>query len=131
MKILIAVLVVLLPLGATQAQAKKKEPSALEKVLKTMFPSTKPKVEPQKKKRYATPKKRSQPVTRQNVHFMVEPQWMARYWEEEAQWDYYIPEDDQIKFKDGHYIVPFVVYRHYEDMANTPDRVSSSATDGG
>jgi|SRR5215471_4308990 len=62
-----------------------------------------------------TPKKKKDYRT-----YEVDPEWMAQYWLLESVWDYPIPEDKDIQFKNGKYIVPVVVYRHYEDMANTP-----------
>ena len=99
--------------------------SALDKALHTMFPSTKPKVLVKPKPKHK-PAKKAQAAeiapTPDPLHRKVEPEWMARYWEQEALWDYYIPEDRQIRFKDGQYIVPIVVYRHYEDMSATAKR---------
>ena len=54
--------------------------------------------------------------------FLVDSDWLARYRVYEAVWDYQIPDDDRIKRDDGNYLVPVVVYRHYEDMVKTPKR---------
>jgi hypothetical protein len=52
--------------------------------------------------------------------FVVDSVWMARYRTLEAIWDYEIPEDAGIQYEAGKYLVPPVVFRHYEDMAKTP-----------
>jgi hypothetical protein len=51
--------------------------------------------------------------------FTVDAQWMAQYKAMEVKWKYPIPEDKDIRYENGKFIVPVVVYRHYEDMANT------------
>lgn len=118
------ILIAALVASPVYAEQEKKE-SGLTKVLRTMFPSAKPKVVRQKRSRKSTRTSRStpQPTPITNHKYQtVDIDWMARYWEEEAAWDYYIPEDNLIRFVDGKYIVPIVVYRHYEDMAKTPRR---------
>lgn len=68
-----------------------------------------------------TPAPTPQPeIVRVGLTFVVDAQWIATYRTLEAAWDYPIPEDDDIKFINGKYHVPVVVYRHYEDMVNTP-----------
>jgi|SRR5215831_2531304 len=58
--------------------------------------------------------------------FTVDADWMARYWTLVALWDYPIPEEKDIRFENGKYIVPAVVYRHYEDMAATPVKAQNN-----
>lgn len=101
------------------AQATKKT-SAFDKLLKGIFPAAKAKVEIKKK----GPRVRKK-IVRGNLYVVVEPEWIARYTEQEQAWDYFIPDDDLIRFDAGQYIVPIVVYRHYEDMAKTPRRSPS------
>ncbi len=108
------------------AEPKKKE-SGFTKVLKSMFPSAKPKVVPKKRKHVTKqivkePHKDPEKPTINRMYVTVEVDWMAQYWEQEAAWDYYIPEDNQIRFVDGKYLVPVVVFKHYEDMVKTPRR---------
>lgn len=88
-----------------------------------MFPSAKPKVVVKKSKPKSKTKRKIETNEKPDVlHRTVEPEWMATYWEQEALWDYYIPEDKEIKFIDGKYVVPITVYRHNEDMLNTKRR---------
>jgi len=58
----------------------------------------------------------SAPREKRKLEYTVTPQWMADYWLLEAAWAYPIPDDDLIRYENGNYIVPVVVYRHYEDM---------------
>jgi hypothetical protein len=51
--------------------------------------------------------------------FTVDKEWIAKYRSMEAVFKYPIPEDKEIRYKDGQFIVPVVVYRHYEDMVKT------------
>ena len=60
------------------------------------------------------------PEVRYKGFFVVDSIWMARYRTLEAVWDYEIPEDAAIQYHSGKYLVPPVVFRHYEDMAKTP-----------
>jgi hypothetical protein len=60
------------------------------------------------------------PEVRYKGFFVVDSMWMARYRTLEAIWDYEIPEDAEIRYEEGKYLVPPVVFRHYEDMAKTP-----------
>lgn len=48
--------------------------------------------------------------------FTVDAQWMAQYRAMVALFKYPIPEEKQIRYEGGKFIVPLVVYRHYEDM---------------
>ncbi len=48
--------------------------------------------------------------------FTVDAQWMAQYRAMVALFKYPIPEEKQIRYEKGKFIVPLVVYRHYEDM---------------
>jgi hypothetical protein len=81
---------------------------------------------PKKKKKRAAKHSQHQKAKREpsklesEKHFQVDSAWMARYRVLEATWDYEIPEDDNIEYQNGKYRVPPVVYRHYEDMAQTP-----------
>lgn len=106
-------MVLLMGFSVSTLHAQKKE-SAFTKVLRAMFPSAKPKVVPKKKRKPASKPKKEKPS--KTDYFTVDIDWMAKYWEQEAAWDYYIPEDDQIRFQNGQYNVPIVVYKHYEDM---------------
>ncbi len=123
-----SVLILIAALVAAPVYAEKKpKESGFQKVLRSMFPSAKPKVVPKKRKRVIRSVKPSpvpiaKPEISKRIYVPVEVDWMAQYWEQEAAWDYYIPEDEQIRFIDGKYQVPIVVYRHYEDMAKTPRR---------
>lgn len=123
--LILVLLVAFSAAGVVHAQSVSKKTSGLDKVLRSMFQSQKPTPTPKPKgKRKAhvarvTPKKSTDTFT-------VDYEWMARYWELESAWDYWIPEDDQIKFKDGKYIVPVVVFKHYEDMANTARRTPAA-----
>ncbi len=124
MNALVLILIAALVACPVYAEQKKKE-SGLTKVLRTMFPSATPKIIPRKKKHVAKrpPKaKPSQTPSVNQIYVTVEIDWMAKYWEQEAAWDYYLPEDNQIRFVDGKYQVPIVVFRHYEDMVKTPRR---------
>ncbi len=117
------ILILIAALVACPVYAEKKKESGFQKVLRSMFPSAKPKIVPKKRKRVTKSVKATPtPTTRKRIYVPVDLEWMAQYWEQEAAWDYYIPEDDQIKFVDGKYQVPIVVYRHYEDMFKTPRR---------
>ena len=49
--------------------------------------------------------------------FIVDNQWYANYLEQEVAWSYYLSYDKDIKFVDGSFHVPPVVYRHSQDMA--------------
>src|SRR5215468_9787571 len=91
---------------AVQAQKKKNKPRNIASPTPTPSPSP----QPEDKKI----------IKREGVFFAVESQWLAQYRIFEAAWDYPIPEDDDIRFIDGKYHVPAVVYRHYEDMEKTP-----------
>ena len=126
MNLVIPVLMAIFIAGQVYAEPKKNE-SGLTKALRTMFPSAKPKVVPVKRKRVTTKKQKQeikeQPPKPNRLYVPVEIDWMARYWEEEAAWDYYIPEDDQIRFVDGKYQVPIVVYRHYLIMSVNHDQI--------
>jgi hypothetical protein len=48
--------------------------------------------------------------------FTVDAQWMAQYKAMVALFKYPIPEEKQIRYEGGKFVVPLVVYRHYEDM---------------
>jgi hypothetical protein len=48
--------------------------------------------------------------------FTVDAQWMAQYRAMVVMFKYPIPEEKQIRFEGGKFIVPLVVYRHFEDM---------------
>lgn len=110
------VLILLFAFTSICAQATKNT-SAFDKLLRSVFPSAKAKVEIKKKSTRLRKK-----ILRGNLYVEVEPEWIARYTEQEQAWDYFIPDDDLIRFDEGKYIVPIVVYRHYEDMAKTPRR---------
>lgn len=103
----------------------RKKPSGFDKLLRAMFTPNKPKPSPAPKRK-TKPKEKNDtpPKIHERIYKTVDAQWMARYWELEAAWDYDIPEDDLIEFKEGKYRVPVVVYRHFEDMVNTPRRGS-------
>ncbi len=124
MNALILVLLVAFAASPVHAEPRKKE-SGFQKVLKSMFPSSKPKVVPKRTKK-SKPKPTATPTPKSKKH-EVDSEWIARYLEQEAAWDYEIPDDDLIEWKDGKYHVPSVVFRHYEDMLNTPRR-SPTAT---
>jgi len=49
--------------------------------------------------------------------FIVGPEWISRYFALVEIWNYPLPEDALIRYSDGNYIVPPVVFRHYEDMS--------------
>ncbi len=66
------------------------------------------------------PKPRPRPVPTECACYIVDAEWMAHYRVLEAIWSYPIPEDADIRFENGKYMVPTVVYRHYEDMMKTP-----------
>jgi hypothetical protein len=117
MKVVILLLAVLI---SSPVYAKPKKESGFTKILRTMFPSAHPKLVPRKRKHIPAKQQSKKSVNR--LYVTVEIDWMARYWEEEAAWDYYIPEDDLIRFVEGKYVVPIVVYKHNEDMQNTPRR---------
>lgn len=128
--IILVLLVAFSAAGIVHAQSVRKKSSGLDKVLRSVLqprkPTTTPKPKPKPKSKrkahiaHVTPKQSTKTLT-------VDYEWMARYWELETAWDYWIPEDDQIKFKDGKYIVPVVVFKHYEDMANTARRTPAAA----
>ena len=122
MKLALLLLLMVFAVSPVQAQPKKKK-SGLERVLKSMFQPRTPTIRTVTKKKIVYVQKAPTPPKT----FAVDPQWMARYWELEAAWDYPIPEDDLIKWKDGKYIVPIVVQKHHEDMVNTPRRTSAAA----
>ncbi len=130
MNLIVPILVVIFIASPVYAEPKKKE-SGFQKAMRSMFPSATPKIVQPKRKRATRAKQKQEvrqtpePPKPNRLYVPVEIDWMARYWEEEAAWDYYIPEDDQIRFVDGKYQVPIVVYRHYEDMAKTPRRTPS------
>ena len=93
------------------------------------------KPKPVKKRHKSHPKPKPSPPKRDTTRnekgcFIVEPQWMATYWEVVAAWDYQIPDERDITFKDGKYHVPPVVYRHYDDMVNARKRASEGAKGG-
>lgn len=79
-----------------------------------------------KKKSHHTPRKKpveTKPIETKpkqgrtpDLYFIVEPQWMANYWEQIAAWNYPIPDEKYIHFENGKYHVPPTVYRHYDDM---------------
>ncbi len=122
---LILILLAAFVASPVYAEPKKKE-SGFTKVLKTMFPSAKPKVVPKRTRKvnaksHPTPTPETPTINR--MYVPVEVDWMAKYWEQEAAWDYYIPEDNLIRFVDGKYVVPIVVYKHYEGMVKTPRRM--------
>ncbi len=75
--------------------------------------------------RQTNPKPTSTPIKEAprngNGFFIVSAQWYANYLVREAAWDYYVPDDDGIKFIDGKYHVPPVVYRHFEDLVSAGD----------
>jgi hypothetical protein len=48
--------------------------------------------------------------------FTVDAQWMAQYRAMVVMFKYPIPEEKQIRYESGKFIVPLVVYRHFEDM---------------
>jgi hypothetical protein len=95
------------------------EPSAMALDFSKLFAPAKKKVvqRPTRKKHIAhkddTP---SQASTKK--FFPVTLEWMARYRVLESMWDYPVPEDSEIRFENGQYYVPAVVYRHYDDMAS-------------
>jgi len=128
MRAIILVLLVVFSSSVADAQPlRKKRKSGFDKVLRSMFQPRKivTKSKPIVKVRVIrVERKRSIPRT-----FTVDAQWMARYWELEMAWDYWIQEDEQIKFKDSKYIVPVVVFKHYEDMVNTARRPSAANAD--
>lgn len=95
---------------------KKSKPKVVQKVKHRSHPSNKRKAE----------KKPKQEPTVPEGFKLVDAQWMANYVELEAAWDYYIPEDAWIWSANGKYLVPIVVFKHYEDMRNT--HRSDSAT---
>jgi len=67
-----------------------------------------------------------EPPRNKHGFFIVDAQWYANYLEQELIWNYWIPEDAQIKSRDGKIHVPPVVFRHYEDMLKTPRTGSNS-----
>lgn len=91
---------------------------SLSKVFSKPAPKPKPKIARKKKSK---PKSRPEHT---DISFEVDSQWMANYRMLEVEWQYVIPEDDEIRFKNGNYIVPLVVYRHFQDMAVTPPRTT-------
>src|SRR6267154_3928021 len=124
MRTIILVILTVFSIGVANAQRLRKNPSVFDKVLHSMFQprktiKPKPKVVTKVLVIIVESKKSTPRI------FIVDPQWIARYWELEMAWDYWIPEDEQIKFRDGKYIVPIVVFKHYEDMANTARRPSA------
>jgi len=128
MRLALLVLLVVFSISVANAERLRKKPSGLDKVLRSMFQSRTREHKPVIVRRPIVTKRiyieRLKPPSRL---FNVDRQWMARYWELEATWGYWIPEDDQIKFKDGKYIVPIMVFKHCEDMAKTPRRDSANA----
>ena len=126
MKMLIPVLLMALMVSTVQADApKKKEKSTLAKIWEYIVPP-----KPVKKQKKHVVRKRSKPTSIVSVTptpamrgkagtYVVDAQWMADYWEQELAWGYWIPEDDEVKFIEGKYYVPPVVYRHFEDMRAT------------
>jgi hypothetical protein len=110
--------------SVVSAQPLRKKPSGFDKILRSMFQPRKP-TPAQKPKRKAV-KQQSKLTAKAQRTFTVDPEWIARYWELQAAWDYPIPEDDQIQWKDGKYIVPLMVQKHYEDMLNTPKRPATN-----
>ena len=84
----------------------------------SIFQKPTPKIVKKSKKHVGTkPVRVNKPNVPQNYR-VVDTQWWADYLALEAQWDYYIPEDDYVWSANGKYLVPIVVYRHYEDMSN-------------
>lgn len=125
---LILALLVIFALHEPSYAETKKQQSGFDKFLKSLFqPRTKKATQKRTRKKHVEklkPKSGHEPKTEEGIP--VNTGWMARYWELEAAWDYPIPEDKLIKWKDGKYIVPFLVFKHYEDMANTPRRASAA-----
>ncbi len=124
MKALICFLV--LTLASPDAHAKDKET-----FWQRLFaPTPKPKMV---RKRRIAPRQKTPPVSKPKPSptpevlrnstgcYIVDQQWYANYLVREAAWDYYIPDDDGIKFVDGLYHVPPVVYRHFQDMVAAGD----------
>lgn len=133
--LIFALVMVLAVNDSAFAKPKDKDKSAFEKVLKAMF-TPRPKTAAKAKRkehrageRAETRKDEPKPIKAAVKTVTVDPEWLARYWELEATWDYAIPEDDLIKWKDGKYVVPIVVFRHYEDMVNTPRRIARPQSD--
>src|SRR5512147_2908777 len=103
-----ATLIVLLALAVTPAQAephRKKKQSGFDKFVQTIFPPKKQVPKKPAKVKRTKPKVRevivtTPPPTERRPKIVVDPEWMARYIEQEATWDYEIPDDDLITFKD-------------------------------
>ncbi len=115
---------ILILLAAFVASPVHAEPKKKKSWFEEMFQPKKPKVAP---KRIKKTRAKSQPLPTptaipKSKRIPVDQQWYANYLEQEAAWDYEIPDDALIEFKDGKYHVPPVVFRHYEDMLATPRR---------
>src|SRR6266576_1444842 len=101
MRELILVLLVVFSISVADAQHLRKKTSGFDKVLKSMFQPRKVAVKSRPKPIVKIRVVRIQSKKTIPKTFTVDHQWMAHYWELEMAWDYWIPEDDQIKFKDG------------------------------
>lgn len=125
--LVLAIVLTAMPMFGETQQRKKKAPTFWERLFKPQTTKTsirRPK--PHKHADKPRPQPTPTPVPTDSLapsrakdgSFIVDAQWMAYYWEQELAWDYPIPEDQDIKFVEGKYHVPPVVYRHYEDMVN-------------
>ena len=116
MRVAIIALCLILPMNTTQPlDFSKLFGPQKKKVVKKELP--KKVVHHRKSKAIATPTRKT---------FTVDADWMARYWTLVALWDYPIPEEKDIRYENGKYIVPAVVFRHYEDMAATPVKAQNN-----
>ena len=101
-------------------------PQALPKDTRNLWQKIflpKPTPKPKKKHRHVPPKPKIKSVQTKpqqdrtpDGYYIVEPQWMANYWEQIAAWNYSIQGEKDIRFENGKYHVPPTVYRHYDDM---------------
>lgn len=71
--------------------------------------------------KHKTSRRAAKKITKPQDTFEVDAQWIATYREQEVAWDYFIPDDDHIRFENGKFYVPAVVFRHYQDMLNAHD----------
>ena len=122
MKVLVMVIVLILAVSPCAICAKDTRP-----LWKRIFIPLKVKPKPSKKHRVIHQKEAVTSETPEEKRsksgmFVVDSQWWATYVEQEAAWGYWIPDDANVKFKDGKIHVPPVVYRHWQDLEEAKKR---------
>lgn len=126
-----ALVIALAPMSYAQTRKETKAPTPLEKLWNSLTKRSPQKVQKrsakQTRKAHKTLLPSPTPAPPEEKR-AVDAQWIADYRQLELAWDYPIPDDDQIDFKDGKYYVPLVVAKHYEDMLNTAPRRAADRT---